>query len=159
MTILFLTRLYYPHIGGVEKHVREVCKILSKKHKIKILTTKHDPKLKDHEIIEGIEVYRFMASSKWQIWHWIHKHKHLLDWADIIHAHDVYFWIIPYRLVHPYKKTFITFHGWEGIYPIPAKNIIIRKISELLADGNICVGDFIAKWYHAKPDIVTYGAV
>ena len=33
------------------------------------------------------------------------------------------------------EKVFITFHGWEEIYPVPVKNIVIRKISELLSNG------------------------
>lgn len=158
MKLLFLTRLYLPHVGGVERHVEGICRILSRKHQIKIITEKYDDSLKDYEKIAGIEVYRMKASGKIAIWKWMHKNRHLLNWADVIHGHDVYFWIIPFRLRHPNKKTFVTFHGWEGKYPIPVKNIIMRKLSEILAKGNICVGDFIFKWYKTKPDLVTYGA-
>ena len=35
----------------------------------------------------------------------------------------------------------------------------MRKLSERLSDGNICIGDFIQKWYGTKPTIVSYGAV
>ena len=31
MTILFFSRLFYPHIGGVEKHVWEIARRLTKK--------------------------------------------------------------------------------------------------------------------------------
>ena len=159
MKVLFLTRLYYPHIGGVERHVRGICRELSKRHHIKIITQKYDNSLKDYEKIDGVEVHRMRAEGKWEIWSWMKSHQDLLDWADVIHAHDVYFWIMPYKLMHPAKKTCVTFHGWEGEYPVPWRNKIVRKISERLADGNICVGDFIAKWYGTKPDYVTYGAV
>ena len=159
MNIVFLTRLYYPHIGGVEKHVAGISKILSQKHKIIIITEKYAKTLSDHEYVDGIEIYRMQVHDKWSVWHWILKNNQILDKADIIHAHDVYFWLFPYKLLHPLKKTFITFHGWEEIYPIPWKNKMVRKISELLATGNICVGDFISKWYGTHPDFVTYGAV
>ena len=159
MKILFLTRLYKPHIGGVERHVEGICRVLSRKHQIKIITEKYEGDQRDLEKIDGIDVYRMKASGKREIWKWMKKNKYLLDWADVIHAHDVYFWIMPYRLRHPKKKTFVTFHGWEGIYPIPLKNKLVIKISEWLADGNICVGDFVSKWYSTRPDIVTYGAV
>ena len=56
------------------------------------------------------------------------------------------------------EKVFITFHGWEEIYPVPVKNIVIRKISELLSNGNICVGEFIKKYYFTNPDYIIYGA-
>ncbi len=159
MKIVFLTRLYLPHIGGVERHVEGISRVLSRRHQIKIITTKHEPGMKDYEKIAGIEVYRFVGDSKKEIWGWLKKNKYLLDWADVIHAHDVYFWIIPYRLRHWKKKTFVTFHGWEGKFPVPLNNKVVRKISEILARGNICVGDFISKWYGTKPDAVTYGAV
>ena len=35
----------------------------------------------------------------------------------------------------------------------------MHKIAEKLSKGNICVGDFLKKWYGTRPDYVTYGAV
>ena len=59
MNILFFSRLFYPHIGGVEKHVLEISKILIKKgHKIVVVTEQHQKDLKSKEKVEGIEVYR-----------------------------------------------------------------------------------------------------
>ena len=159
MNILFLCRLYYPHIGGVEKHVREVSlRVTERCHKVKVITEKYEESLKDFEIIDGVEVYRIKSIDKWQTWLEIWRLKQLLDWADIIHAHDVYYWIMPYKLSNWQKKTYITFHGWEGKHPVPFKNILVRKISELMANGNICVGDYIPKYYFTKPDVTTYGA-
>ncbi len=159
MKMLFLSRLYFPHIGGVEKHVREVSKrLVARGHEVKIVTEKFDSSLKDLEAVDGIGVHRIPHGNKWNIWREMKRNEHLLDWADIIHAHDVYFWLIPYKLMHPFKKTFVTFHGWEGKYPVPFKNKMVRKISEWAANGNICVGDYISKWYGTKADFVTYGA-
>ena len=44
MKILFLTRRYYPHIGGVETHIRELVKNLKliKKSEKTIITKKND---------------------------------------------------------------------------------------------------------------------
>jgi len=158
LKILFLTRLYLPHIGGVERHVEGISRILSRKNQIKIITEKYDSSLKDYEKINGIEVYRMPPGNKRTIWAWMKKNKHLLNWADVIHAHDVYFWILPYRIMHPKKKTFVTFHGWEGKYPVPWRNKIMRKMSDFLAKGNISVGDYIYKWYGTTKDKLTYGA-
>lgn len=165
MRIIFFTRLYYPHIGGVEKHVAGISQVLSHRHSITIVTEQFDQTLPEYEKINGVEIYRIPTAGvgerekKWRIWKWVLAHSALLDQADILHAHDVYFWIIPYKLLHPFKKTYVTFHGWEGQFPIPLKNIVIRKACELLANGNICIGDFIAKWYTTRPDAVSYGAV
>ena len=41
MKVLFLTRSYFPNIGGVEKHVEKITEILMKKgHEVIILTEK-----------------------------------------------------------------------------------------------------------------------
>ena len=158
MKVLFLCRYYSSHIGGVEKHVTNISRILSHNHQITIITERYDGKLPEYERMTGIEVYRIPGPGKLAVWTWVLRNQKLFNDADIIHAHDVYFWLFPYKLLHPLKKTFVTFHGWETQYPIPLKNKVIRNISEIMADGNICVGDFIAKWYGTRPDLVTYGA-
>lgn len=130
MKILFLSKYKWPHVGGVEKHIEMLSRVLTKRgHQIKVLTDE-------------------------DVW----KHQKLFDWADIIHVHDVFYRIFYLRLFYWHSKFFITFHGWEEIYPVPWKNIIIRKISEFLAKGNICVGEFIKKYYFTKPDFIIYGA-
>ncbi len=141
MKILFLARYKWPRVGGVEKHMEMLSRELVKRgNEIKILTEEE------------------VGSDKWEIWKNIWKYKELFDWADVIHIHDVFFWVFFIRPFYWNKKFFITFHGWEEIYPVPWKNIIIRKISELMASGNICVGDFIKKYYFTRPDYVIFGA-
>ena len=159
MTILFLTRKFYPDVGGVEKHVLEIGKLLVKnKHKV-IVATESQGKEK---IVNGIEIFRIKSSNNWfkkfYIWKWLWENRTLISISEIVHAHDVYFWYFPFRFLYPRKKSFVTFHGYET-YPIKKKAIWTRKLSEKLANGNIIVGDFIKKWYGTKPDYVTYGAV
>ncbi len=79
--------------------------------------------------------------------------------ADVIHCHDVFFWYLPFRFLFPLKKIYTTFHGYETKFPPTLKAKIVRKISEELSNGNICVGAFIKKWYGTKTDFVTYGGV
>lgn len=163
MTIVFLTRLFHPHIGGVEKHVWEISHILAKMgHKIVIITenTQYSP----HEFIDCIEVYRFNPGredwyKKFRIWKWMLQHQHIFRSAQIIHCHDVFFWYLPLRLIFFTKKIFTTFHGYETRFPIKRSAIIVRKVSEILSNGNICVGDYISKWYKTKLTYTTYGGV
>ncbi len=156
MKILFLSRRFYPDIGGVENHVLEIGKkLVLKGHKVVVATTSQGKEKK----IEGIEIVRLpKTSNKREIWKWFFENRDLIKDSDIVHAHDVYFWYFPFRLFFPFKKSFVTFHGYES-YPIKKKTIMIRKLSEYLASGNIIVGDFIKKWYGTKPNYVTYGAV
>ncbi len=161
--ILFFTRLYYPHIGGVEKHIYKISQQLIKKgFEITVVAEQHGKKLKERENIDGINIFRIPIrtserNKKFEVWKWMVKNKNLVKGFDIIHIHDVFFWIIPLIFSIDRKRVFITFHGYEG-YPVKLKHKILRKISELYCNGSICVGDFIKKWYWANPDIVIYGA-
>lgn len=166
MTILFLSRLFYPHIGGVEKHVMELSnRLIAKGHKVIVITEElqDNTTVKDNAFKEGIEIYRIPVgpqnkTKKLRIWFWLLKNRQLIKKSDVIHCHDVFFWYLPFRFLYPRKPVFTTFHGYES-YPVSRKAIIIRKISEKLSFGNICIGDFIKKWYGTRPDFVSYGAV
>jgi glycosyltransferase involved in cell wall biosynthesis len=161
MKIVFLSRLYHPHIGGVEKHVENLSIALTKKkHEIAVITTQHENSLNLKDKINNISIWRIpreQTLTKLGIWDWMLKHKQDLEIADVVHAHDVNWWLIPIR---PFINTpvYTTFHGWEGVFPPTKKAKIVRKLAEKTSQGNICVGDFISKWYQTNPDIVTYGA-
>ena len=164
VNILFFSRLFYPHIGGVEKHLLEISRLLLKKgHEVSIVTEQHEKKIKLEEKFEGIKIYRIPDLSegwvkKFRIWLWLWKHKDLVAKADIVHCHDVFFWYLPFRFLFFRKPVYTTFHGYES-YPIKRKSIWVRKISEKLSKGNICIGSFMKKWYGVKPDYVSYGGV
>ena len=189
MTIVFFARRFYPLIGGVEKHVMEVGKRLAKGgHRVIVVTENSealignetrivnrlrktsDAKRNGHrnrqtlnEIINGIEIIRISVDGedwfkKFRIWSALWNLRDVIKNADVIHCHDVFFWYLPFRFLYPRKSVYTTFHGYES-YPIKKSAIIVRKISEKLSSGNICIGDFISKWYGTKPDYVSYGAV
>jgi len=147
MNILFLSRYSYPHLGGVEKHIDLLSRELVKKgYKIKIIS-RDDIKYPEVKILGLI-----------YIWFWLFKNLDLIKRSDIVHCHDVFIWYLPFRFIFPFKKVFTTFHGYES-YPVKLKAKIIRKISEKLSFGNICIGKFMQKWYGTKPTTVSYGAV
>jgi len=165
MNILFLTRYFYPHIGGVEKQVLKLSQELIKRgHQVTIITLKHDSHLKNQEIVSKIKIIRIpYLKIKYfgllSIWLWLLKNIKLLKQADIVHSHSVLIWYWPFRLLLPKKPVYVTFHGWEGIYPIPKKNILIRKIDAFLAWKNITIGDYVVKHYRIKADKIMYAAV
>ncbi|HWY78784.1 MAG TPA: glycosyltransferase family 4 protein [Candidatus Sulfotelmatobacter sp.] len=165
MKIVFLTRLFLPHIGGVEKHVMEVSKILLQKgHEVAVITEMlYDiPYQRISEEINGIQVYRIDVGKddklkKFRIWREMGKLHSVISRADVVHCHDVFFWYLPFRLLYPAKPVYTTFHGYES-YPVKKSAKAIRKLSEEFSFGNLCIGDFIAKWYGTKPTLVSYGA-
>jgi glycosyltransferase involved in cell wall biosynthesis len=165
MKILFFARLFYPHIGGVEKHVIEIGKRLAREgHSVIVVTEQTDSNNPLKELIDNIEVYRIPflkdeRNKKFEIWKWLWRHRLLIMKADIIHCHDIFFWYLPFRFLYPTKKVYTTFHGYEMVFPIKKKAVLVRKLSEKLSFGNICLGDYLKKWYRTKPTYVIYGGV
>lgn len=160
--VVFVTRLYTPHIGGVEKHVAAISHELQKRgYQITIITTQHDELLNEYELSKGIEIYRIpnqTTQTKASLWKWIWSHRKLFRAADIVHVHDVFWWMIPViSLVSP--KLYVTFHGWEGKFPPTRSAVIQRKAAAKLSQGIIHVGEYIEKWYGVTPKAVVYGGV
>jgi glycosyltransferase involved in cell wall biosynthesis len=166
MKVLFFSRFFYPHIGGVEVHISNLAKsLLGKKNfEISLITERFDPNLPDEEVLCRIKVLRLSYPKlKWvgliSIWiSLISNYFEEFKKADIIHIHDIFIWYLPIRFLFPRKKVFVTFHGYSS-YPPTKKAIVYQKLAEKLTDGNICVGKFVEKWYGTKPTIITYGAV
>ncbi len=176
MVVLFFSRLFYPHIGGVEKHVLEISKILvSKGHKVIVISESlpeshnnsyqsDSPSARMVGKLKNLESYNINPGKdnwfkKFRLWKQLWEHRDLIRSADVVHCHDVFFWYLPFRFLFFTKPVYTTFHGYEGNSLPTKKAIFIHKLSEKLSYGNICVGDFLKKWYGTKPTFVTYGAV
>jgi len=163
-----LTAFFHPHIGGVERHVRSLSEeFVRRGYSITILTKRYDRALAPEERLGPIRILRFPQSTiphtqKLGVWLWLLSRLPLLLMADVIHVHDhtaFNAWYLPFRVLIPWKPVFATFHGYEGLVPIPRRYIIGRKWVERLTRGNICVGHFLEKWYGTESDVITYGAV
>lgn len=165
MTIVFLCRYFWPRVGGVEKQVLELSRRLVKQgNKVVVVTTKHEAELKKSEIKDGIKIIRFSPLPvKYlglvSIWFWMIRHVKLFKQVDVIHAHSVMIWYWPLKILMPKKPAYVTWHGWEGIYPVPLKNILIRRIDSWLASGSIAIHDYLTKYYGVKPKKIMYTAV
>lgn len=161
MKILFLSPHFYPHIGGVETHVMELSRELIKRdYQVKVITTKHDDSLIPEEIVEGVEVVRMdpkYMSSKRSVWTWMTKRASDFDQADIVHIHDVFWWFLPEAILRQ-RRAYITFHGWEGEYPIPWKSKTWRFLADRMTKQSIHIGEYIQRYYPGKSSVITYGA-
>jgi glycosyltransferase involved in cell wall biosynthesis len=165
MKILFLTRLFYPHVGGVEKHLEKISDILIKKgNAVTILTTHFEDGLKDEEIYRKIKVIRFFQPEVKYFgllytWLWLLKNRTLINQNDIIHIHDVFIWYWPFRFLYPRKRVYITYHGQWGKYPLSKLDILQKKVGVRFSDGIISIGNYIDKNYNIKSNYISYGAV
>lgn len=165
MNVLFFSRFFSPHIGGVEKHILEISRLLIKQgHKVTIITEEL-PRKKNPRIgyIDSIKIYRIPVGrnnwfKKFRIWKEIWEIRNLIKTSSVVHCHDVFFWYLPFRFLYFNKPVFTTFHGYES-YPLSPKSVFMHKISERLSRGNICIGHFIKKWYGTKADYIAYGGV
>lgn len=182
MKILFISGSFYPSIGGVETHALEVARELVKRgHKVSVITEdkqsqdESDSKAKKQKSnvkstlftrkrLDQIDIYYFKFGQesrfkKFRIWYYLIKNIKFFEEADIIHAHDVFFWYLPIRFLLMTKKVFTTFHGYETVFPPAEKAKFIRGVSKSLSMGTINVGAFIEKWYGTSSDYITYGGV
>lgn len=135
-------------MGGVEAYIREVTKELeNKKHKVKIISE------------NNIKYPHIRFFGLLCIWFWLWQNKRLIKWAEIVHCHDVFIWYLPFRFLYPKKPVFTTFHGWEGSWPIPWKNVLLKRLAAKLSKSTIAVGKYIEKYYGIKADKIIYGGI
>lgn len=148
MKVLFLSKYKWPHVGGVEKHIFKISSFLERDgHNVTIVSSNH------------IKIPALKIIGLVYVWTWVLKHrKWILDF-DIIHIHDVFIWYLPIKLIYPFKKVYVTYHGWEGIYPIPLWNLLNKRIANHMVSGSISVGRYINKYYRIKSNFIIYGGV
>lgn len=149
MKILFISHYCSPHIGGVEKHIEEISKRLRRLgHKVTVIAKDHPIKYPNIKILGLL-----------RIWLELFKLRKTIKESDIVHIHDVFLWYLPFKLLIPRKKVFMTFHGGQDVWPVSLKHKILYKLAEKLTKGSIAVGGFIEKHYQVKPKYVIYGGV
>lgn len=159
--ILHITPRYFPSRGGVETHLSEVNKLLIQKgYEVSVITLQHDTALPLEENRAGVKIIRIpknFSDSKLQVWWWFLKNSNLLN-NTALFIHDVGWQVLP-LMPQLYKKFCLIFHGWEGIYPIPLKNILQRRFFALCAQQTVHIGAFIETFYGDHPDVVVYGGI
>lgn len=173
MKVVMAAWRFHPHIGGVERHVWEVSqRLLGLGCEITVVTERYAEDLPAHELLivpEGkLEVLRVAS--------WRGRRSHLdparwrtlgpalraMSQADLVHFHDFgpfVHWFEPFSWWIRKPRRFVTFHGWEGIFPPAPETIRVRARVEHGTRGNLCIGDFIPKWYGTTPSGVSYGGV
>ena len=170
MKVLMVTPSFFPKIGGVEKHVLEVAKILENKVDLEILVISKNNKYQTNKFLTKTKISRwnsinfsFVNILYIPIKVFLNTKKILKN--DVIHVNDFllfFYFILP---IYPLLKLFnikliTTFHGWEGDFLPKKRNIILRKIVQLLSSKSFIVGEFIRKWYKTGPSPINiYGGV
>jgi len=107
MRIAQVCPTYYPHIGGVETHVKEISERLARKNfDVDVLTTDPFKKLPKEEIINNIMVKRFRSWAPNEAYYFSRELRKCLmknsDSYDVVHAHS--------------------YHAFPALYAAQAKN-------------------------------------
>lgn len=161
MRILFLSPSYAPKLGGVEIHAQRVAEILAAQgHEVVVLTTSHAPHLPSKEVLSGVKVVRapfFASNKKLGMWRWMATQFREIITADIVHVHDVMWWLAPFLPFLFWKPIHLTHHGWEGQFPVPTKNKLQRWLWARSARSLTHIGAWIQEFYWEKPDLILYG--
>ncbi|MCA9368932.1 glycosyltransferase family 4 protein [Candidatus Woesebacteria bacterium] len=167
MKVTHLSHYFWPHIGGIEKHLDLLATELAKDGiETTVITKKYDATLPIEEEHGVSNIYRFETLDaspfmhKLSVWWAIFKlRKHLFE-ADVIHIHDVFWWLIPLVpfLLLSDKKMYITFHGYEGNKNPNRKQKAWHKCAEFFTKGNLCIGGFHQKYYGVNPTVISFGA-
>jgi glycosyltransferase involved in cell wall biosynthesis len=169
MLIVHLAAYYSPHVGGVEKHLQKLAAALQKKgHTSVVITQQFESTLPQKERLEEVEIRRLRVFDqlvrkhplwyKLRLWAGMWQLLPLLKKADVIHIHDVFFWIIPFLPFLSRKKMYITFHGYEAETPgFWAR--FWHRLAHRLCRGSLAIGGFHRKWYGVEPTATSFGAV
>ncbi len=159
MNILFYIYRYHPKIGGVEKYIHELARaLITKDHRITVVTGSHDNTLPQTETHESVTIHRFPALRspvRCRLHHL--RLRHLFKSADIIHISDImmleqYRRMIGWTL--PHKKIFLTRHGLSIQHPVPNRDKTRAARATKYATATIDDGHFISKWLESPATTV-----
>ncbi len=165
---------FHPNGGGVERHVMEVSRcLMARGHQVTIVTEAYLQDLPLEEILDLAEgplrVLRipplaphfagYLRLAWWREWN---RAEAAFREASVIHFHDyspLLYWFMPVWWLFLAKRVFLTFHGWEGLFPPSPRVIRLRQWVGRMVQGTIAIGSFIDRWYGTKSSAVSYGGV
>ncbi|MBC34702.1 MAG: hypothetical protein CL663_01475 [Bacteroidetes bacterium] len=132
MKVLFVLENYYPNIGGVEKLFKTLAESLPPKgYSVSVLTRKSEKDLPEHEVINGVNIYRIKTFNRlfFSLFS-IPKALKLAKEADIIHTSS-YSAALPARIAAKLSGTpsLITFHEvWDKLwYKLPFTSYLLKR--------------------------------
>jgi glycosyltransferase involved in cell wall biosynthesis len=151
LKILQVCPRYYPDIGGVEEHVRNISERLSKKYDVSVFTTDPSGKLPKQEIINGVKIKRFKSWAPNEAYYFSKELKEYLmknsDSFDVVHAHSYHAFPALYaayakknnRLVftlHYFGKGSTTFRAFLHVpYKLLARKLF-QKADAVISTSN-----------------------
>jgi len=152
MKILQVCPRYYPSIGGVEEHVRNISERLAKRYDVSVFTTDPSGKLPAEEVVNGVFIRRFKSWAPNEAYYFSRELKRYLTKNlasfDIVHAHSYHAFPALYAAEAKGRNKFVFtphYHGtghtfFRSLLHIPYK-FFGKKIFEK-ADKVTCVSNY-----------------
>ncbi len=127
MKILQVSSRYFPNVGGVGEHVRNISERLAKKHDITIFAADASGKLPRKEEINGVLVSRFKSFSPSDAYHLSFEMLSELRKSefDIVHGHN-YHALSLYFSRYAKRKKFVVTPHYHGRGHTPTRDFLIK---------------------------------
>jgi len=127
MKILQVCPGYYPSIGGVEEHVRNISERLAKQHEVTVFTCDPTRTLPREEEINGVLVRRFRSFSPGNAYHISFEMARELRKSefDIVHGHNYHAFPL-YLSRYTKRKKFVVTPHYMGCGFSPVRNLLIK---------------------------------
>lgn len=150
MKIIQVCPRYYPEIGGIETHVKEISEILVKKgFDVEVVCTDSSGRLPKQEIINGVEITRLWAFAPGDAYHFspaIYFYIKNQDY-DILHVHNYHAFPALFACAASNKKIIFTphYHGGSSSY---LRNLLLKPYNWIgryifeTAEKIICVSKY-----------------
>jgi len=153
VNILQVCPRYYPYIGGIETHVREISERLFRRgFEVEILTTDPSGKLLRENLINGLRIKRFRSWAPGEAYYFSMSLKRYLkknaDTYNVVHAHGYHAFPALYAAQTKRQNKFVFtphYHGkghtfLRNMLHVPYK-LIAKKIFDK-ADKIVCVSNY-----------------
>jgi glycosyltransferase involved in cell wall biosynthesis len=166
MKIAQITPSYFPNMGGIETHVKEISKRLAHHHDVEVICADLSSSKNRTEIIDGVKITRFRSFTLRNtlyfspgIYAYLKKNQY-----DVIHAHNYH--ALPAMLVsqaQPNNFVFSPYYHGKGSTPLT--NILLKPYYYLgsrifhRAKKIICVSEYeknlIINDFHLSSDNIS----
>lgn len=132
MKILQVCPKYYPSIGGVEEHVKNISERLAKEHEVTVFACDPSEKLAKEEEINGVLVKRFKSFSPSDAYRISFQMARELKKAefDIVHGHSYHAFPLYFSRYARAKRFIVTPH-YHGHGHTPVRDLLIKLYKPL----------------------------
>ncbi len=162
MKIVQVCPRYYPDIGGVETHVREISERLARKgYDVEVVTTDPSGKLPRKEVIKGVKVCRFKSIAPYDSYYLapgIKKYLSNIE-KEVVHAHSYHAFPALFAALAIKQEKFIFTPHYHGRGHTFLRNLLHKPYKYLgarifkKAHRVICVSNFEAELLKSDFDL------